>query len=157
MSNLLKAARIIRGASTQELATYLGISETEYLELESQVVRPTPYHIQLLAAHYGLPTYYFDPVLPPLYPNPQTAGRNEATGTIPYSNGRSRNASQRTATVFDSPIAPAGRIKGFSSLPAGTHRALIGLRAAVPFAIPQAACPQLSGFLDEKVIYPPGT
>lgn len=61
MSKLLKAARIVKGVTAQELATHLGISEISYLELENQIGRLSPYHVQLLAVYYSLPVYYFEP------------------------------------------------------------------------------------------------
>ena len=61
MSKLLKAARIVKGATAQELATHLGLSEIGYLELENQISRLSPYYIHLLAVYYGLPIYYFTP------------------------------------------------------------------------------------------------
>lgn len=59
MNKLLKAVRIARGISPEELSKHLGLTTIEYLELESNVRQMTEPLSLALAAYFGLPVYYF--------------------------------------------------------------------------------------------------
>lgn len=61
MKKLLKAVRIARGVSRKETSEHLGLTLTEYLELESNVRRMTPSVSLALAVYFGLPVNYFPP------------------------------------------------------------------------------------------------
>ncbi len=61
MNKLLKAVRIARGVSQDELSEHLGLTLVEYLELESNARRMTAPVSLALAAYFGLPVNYFPP------------------------------------------------------------------------------------------------
>jgi transcriptional regulator with XRE-family HTH domain len=59
MNKLLKAVRITRGVSPEELAEHLGLTVLEYLELEGNVRRMTAPVSLALATYFGVPAHYF--------------------------------------------------------------------------------------------------
>jgi len=59
MNKLLKAVRITRGISPEELSEHLGLTVLEYLELEGNVRRMTAPVSLALADYFAVPTHYF--------------------------------------------------------------------------------------------------